>query len=116
MQHPLPFPRVVREKDKRGRVISEEYIIPDEKKWEVIDEMRLFDCPAKPTTRMIDIHCDRHFTARRFKVVHESGSDWLVSPYYYSSRGTAIDCYDSPRKRKKQVSDTPTASVVKTQL
>ena len=40
---------------------------------------------------MIDIHEDKTFKVRDFRVTREDGMNLLVSPYYPNSGGTVID-------------------------
>ena len=39
----------------------------------------------------MDIHENRAFRVRDYKVVKDAQGLWLVSPYYFSSGGTVID-------------------------
>ncbi|MDB6094482.1 MAG: hypothetical protein JWM32_2044 [Verrucomicrobia bacterium] len=88
---PLPFPRITIETDPKGKPSSEEYVIPPEHKAEVLALLYPFvGCP-KLTARKLDIHENKKFVIRDFKVVRERGANLLVSPYYYNSGGTVID-------------------------
>jgi hypothetical protein len=40
---------------------------------------------------MYDIHADKYFVVREFRVTWEHGMNWLVSPYYPECGGTVID-------------------------
>lgn len=84
----LPFPtRPLR----CGDDVVEEYVIPDDKKQEVLEHMYLFDpCPSLDD-EMYDLHEGKKFRVRDFRVTWEGGHNWLVSPYYPSSGGTVID-------------------------
>jgi hypothetical protein len=41
---------------------------------------------------MIDIHADKKFRVKDFMVTREGGMNMLVSPYYFESGGSVIDC------------------------
>ena len=84
----LPFPtRPLR----CGDDVVEEYIIPDDKKQEVLEQLFLFDgCPSLDE-QLFDLHEGKLFTVRDYRVTWERGRNWLVSPYYPNSGGTVID-------------------------
>ena len=84
----LPFPtRPLR----CGDDIVEEYVIPDDKKQEVLEQLYFFDgCPSLDD-QMFDLHEGKLFTVRDYRVTWERGHNWLVSPYYPNSGGTVID-------------------------
>ncbi len=88
---PLDFPRKVIKKNGRGRPILEEYEIPEQAKEAVLKEMYPFEgVPSLSETRY-DLHEGKNFLVGDFKVIREQDVNYLVSPYYYSSGGTAID-------------------------
>ncbi|HKB90752.1 MAG TPA: hypothetical protein VKC60_09585 [Opitutaceae bacterium] len=87
----LPYPTIVRETDDLGRAISEEYIIPDCDRQKVLEMLCPYIEKPKLEERFLDLHENKHFIAKDYKVVREYGRNWLVSPYYYSSGGTIID-------------------------
>jgi hypothetical protein len=69
----------------------EEYIIPDEKKLEVLKQLYIFTpLPALDDERF-DLHEGKKFRVGDFRVTWEDGRNYLVSPYYPSSGGTVID-------------------------
>jgi len=84
----LPFP--TRPLQVRGGVV-EEYIIPEEQKAEVLAAL----CPFEPVPDInsvrLDLHEDKTFVVREFRVTWENGMNWVVSPYYPHSGGTLID-------------------------
>jgi hypothetical protein len=43
---------------------------------------------------MYDLHADKMFVVREFRVTWEHGMNYLVSPYYPESGGTVIDWMD----------------------
>ena len=86
----LPYP--TRALKVNGTVV-EEYIIPEEKKAEVLAELYLFTPVPKLDDEFIDLHEDRKFKARDFRVTREGGHNLLVSPSYPKSGGTVIDWF-----------------------
>lgn len=40
---------------------------------------------------MLDLHEEKTFLVRNFRVVREAAMDLLVSPYFFNSGGTVID-------------------------
>ena len=86
----LPFPTI---KHHFGKEVVEEYIIPEEKRAEVLAQLCFFDPVPGLDEIWIDIHEDRPFKIRDYKVVKDAYGLWLVSPYYFSSGGTLIDWF-----------------------
>ena len=86
---PLPYPSRPLKLD-RGPVVDE-YIIPEDKKAEVLNLLCFFGDVPKLDDEMLDLHADKTFRVRDFRVTRESGHNWLVSPYYPESGGTVID-------------------------
>jgi hypothetical protein len=95
----LPFPtRPLKTRD--GMV--EEYIIPDDKKREVLESMCVFK-PPKLGDTILDMHEGKSFVAREFRVVRENNQNFLVSPYYPTSGGTVIDwSYNGPDDEEEE--------------
>ena len=84
----LPFPtKLVR---APGGVV-EEYIIPYDKKEEVLKKLYPFIPVPSLEDEMTDIHEDKRFKVKEFCVTREGKSNRLVSPYYFISGGTVID-------------------------
>jgi hypothetical protein len=79
---PLTFPN--------GQTV-EEFIIPDEDRELVLEQLYPFSPVPKLTDEMIDIHVDKVFTVIDFRVTWEHGMNYLVSPYYVEGGGTVID-------------------------
>jgi hypothetical protein len=69
----------------------EEYIIPDEKRAEVLAEMYLGTPVPGLDEERFDLHSGKVFRVREFRVTRERGRNWLVSPYYEEGGGTVID-------------------------
>lgn len=84
----LPFPT---QPLRVGDDIVEQYIIPDDKKQEVLDLLYIFEGIPSLDDELFDLHEGKKFIVRDFRVTWENGQNWLVSPYYPSSGGTVID-------------------------
>jgi len=72
----------------------EEFIIPDEDKEIVLAQLYPFSPIPKLTDEMYDLHADKNFIVKDFRVTWEHGMNYLVSPYYPESGGTVIDWMD----------------------
>ena len=83
--HPMVFPN--------GASV-EEFIIPDEDKELVLAQLYPFSPIPKLTDVMYDLHADKTFVVKDFRVTWEHGMNYLVSPYYPESGGTVIDWMD----------------------
>lgn len=78
--------------------VVEEFIIPDEDRELVLKQLYPFFPIPNLTDRMIDIHVDREFLVKDFRVTWEHGMNYLVSPYYPEGGGTVIDWWDLERQ------------------
>jgi hypothetical protein len=83
-----PFP--TRALQVHGGIV-EEYIIPDESKETVLDQLYIFDPVPSLDEELYDLHEGKRFRVRDFRVTWENGHNFLVSPYYPSSGGTVVD-------------------------
>jgi hypothetical protein len=72
----------------------EEFIIPEEDKEIVLEQLYPFSPIPKLTDVVYDLHADKTFMIREFRVTWEHGMNYLVSPYYPESGGTVIDWMD----------------------
>ena len=72
----------------------EEFIIPDEDKEIVLEQLYPFSPIPKLTAVLYDLHADKTFACKDFRVTWEHGMNYLVSPYYPESGGTVIDWMD----------------------
>ena len=72
----------------------EEFIIPDEDKEIVLAQLYPFSPIPNLTDEMYDLHADKNFIVKDFRVTWEHGMNYLVSPYYPDSGGTVIDWMD----------------------
>ena len=73
---------------------AEEFIIPDEDRELVLEKLYPFSPIPKLTDVLYDLHADKTFMVRDFRVTWEHGMNYLVSPYYPESGGTVIDWID----------------------
>lgn len=72
----------------------EEFIIPEEDKEIVLEQLYPFSPIPKLTDVMYDLHADKTFVVKDFRVTWEHDMNYLVSPYYPESGGTVIDWMD----------------------
>jgi len=72
----------------------EEFIIPDEDKEIVLEQLYPFSPIPKLTDEVEDMHAGKKFIVKDFRVTWEHGINYLVSPYYPESGGTVIDWID----------------------
>ena len=72
----------------------EEFMIPEEDKGLVLEQLYPFSPIPKLTDVFYDLHADKTFTVRDFRVTWEHGMNYLVSPFYPESGGTVIDWAD----------------------
>ncbi len=87
-QERLPYPTRPME-TATGTV--EEYVIPAAEREKVFRQLYPF-LPVPPMDQeMLDIHEERPFTVREYRVVRDHGMNMLVSPYFHRSGGTVID-------------------------
>lgn len=72
----------------------EEFIIPEEDREIVLEQLYPFSPVPKLSDEMYDLHADKTFVVKDFRVTWEHGMNYLVSPYYPESGGTVIDWMD----------------------
>ncbi len=85
----LPFPLRVLEM-AHGRPALE-YVIPDEAREYVFRELYPFVEVPDLDEERFDLHEERLFRIRDYKVIREGGRNLLVSPYYAHSGGMVVD-------------------------
>ena len=75
----LPYPT-----QKINTIYGEtvEYLIPDDRREEVLKELYPFGTPPSLDDVLMDIHLDKEFAVRDFKVIEQNGYVMLVSPYF----------------------------------
>lgn len=74
-----------------GTAAIEEYIIPEEEKDRVLEDMYPFEPIPKLTDMMFDLYEEESFQVWEFRVVRGKSMDYLVSPYFFNSGGTVVD-------------------------
>ena len=74
-----------------GRDTIEEYLIPEADKGAVLKQLYPFKPLPSLDDVMYDLHAEKKFTVKDFRVTRESGMNMLVSPFYFESGGTVID-------------------------
>ena len=84
----LPYP--TRPLKVQGGTV-EEYVIPDDKKAEVLEQLYIFEPVPALDEERFDLHEGKKFRVGDFRVTWEDGQNFLVSPYYPSSGGSVID-------------------------
>lgn len=68
-----------------------EYVIPQQEKTKVLREIYPFiPCP-EITEERFDLHEQKSFCIKDFRVIRESNRNFLVSPYYPRSGGMVVD-------------------------
>jgi hypothetical protein len=84
----LPF--TTRPLEVQGGVV-EQYIIPDDMKEEVLQQLYIFTPVPALDEERYDLHEGKLFKVKDFMVVWDNGHNFLVSPYFGSSGGSVID-------------------------
>lgn len=84
----LPYP--TKKVNVSGEVI-EEYIIPEGDKATVLDMLYPFSPVPSLDDTFLDMHEDRRFIVRDFRVIQGIGMPFLMSPYWEHSGGSVID-------------------------
>ena len=92
LDEPLPYP--TRPLFFPNGECVEEFIIPEEDREIVLEQLYPFSPVPKLTDVMYDLHADKTFVVKDFRVTWEHGMNYLVSPYYPESGGTVIDWVD----------------------
>ena len=88
-QPKLPFP--TRELKLEGGGTVEAYIIPDDKRAEVLKRIYPFALVPDLDEVRFDLHEEKNFRVGDYLVIYEDGFNLVVSPYYASSGGSAMD-------------------------
>ena len=84
----LPFP--TKPLLLNGKKVQE-YIIPDDKKKEVLEQLYPFENVPDLDELRYDLHVGKTFKVREYRVTWEKNLNYLVSPYYPDGGGTVID-------------------------
>lgn len=84
----------------------EEFIIPEEDKEIVLEQLYPFSPIPKLTDELEDLHSGKKFIVKDFRVTWEHGMNYLVSPYYPEGGGTVIDWIDENNWVDDEFDDT----------
>jgi hypothetical protein len=74
-----------------GAAAIEEYVIPPEEKARVLEDLYPFEPVPKLLDVMFDLHEEKPFQVREYRVIRGKSMDYLVSPYFFNSGGTVMD-------------------------
>jgi len=88
-QPKLPFPTRKLKLEGGGSVV--EYVIPDDEKAEVLKILYPFTPVPDLDDVLFDLHEEKNFRVGDYLVIYEDGFNLIVSPYYASSGGSAMD-------------------------
>ena len=88
-QPELPYPTHILQMS--DGTFTREYEIPDGLREAVFQELYLFDHVPPMDAIMLDIHEDKTFKVRDFRLIREGRGNFIVSPYYALSGGTLLD-------------------------
>jgi hypothetical protein len=69
----------------------EVYIIPEEKKEEVLRQLFIYRDVPKLSKVVEDIHVGKKFKVKDYIVAREGGMNVLASPFYFEGGGAVID-------------------------
>ena len=84
---------------------AEEFIIPDEDKEIVLEQLYPFSPIPKLTDEVEDLHINKKFIVKDFRVTWEHGMNYLVSPYYPEGGGTVIDWVDESNWNNDEIDE-----------
>ena len=84
-----------------------EILVPESRKEEVLRQLYPFVGVPGLDDEMYDLHEDRPFKVRDYKVVVSDGVHFLVSPYFARSGGSVIDWIPMRRSRARSVEVRP---------
>ncbi|MEJ2689797.1 MAG: hypothetical protein P8130_07580 [Deltaproteobacteria bacterium] len=84
----LPYP--TRPLKVKGGM-AEEYIIPENRKAEVLKAFYIFSPVPSMDEERFDSFAGKKFQVGSFRVIWEDGQNYLVSPFYPSSGCTVLD-------------------------
>ena len=88
-QRKLPYPLVLLQMS--DGTFTKEYVIPEEEKEKVLQDLYLFSKVPSMDMVMFDVHEQKYFKVNEFRVIREGGGNFIVSPYYPVSGGTLLD-------------------------
>jgi len=74
-----------------NEVEIEEYIIPEDEKQAVLEQLYPFEGVPSLDEKQFDLHAGKIFRVGQFRVTREHGLNFLVSPFYEDGGGSVID-------------------------
>ena len=83
----------------------EEFVIPDEDKEIVLKQLYPFFPVPKLTDELEDLHVNKKFIVKDFRVTWEHNMNYLVSPYYPEGGGTVIDWIDESNWNNDEIDE-----------
>lgn len=88
---PLPFKLTVHHSERYGD--EEYYIIPDDKKEEVLTKLWPFTPTPKMDQRILDIHQNDFLQFKECNVIRWKNRNVIVSKFYFKTGGCCIDLF-----------------------
>lgn len=87
---PLPYP-TRRMRMPKGYKSEMEYIIPESDRKLILESLYPFqECPGLDD-ELFDLHMNKRFRVRDYRVIRHDGRNLLVSPYYPQKGGMVVD-------------------------
>lgn len=88
-QEPMDFP--LRDLKMSNGSVEQEYDIPEDRKAAVFSTLYIFDRQPKLDDLRFDLHEEKPFRVRDYRVIRCRNRNMLVSPYYPRSGGMVVD-------------------------
>ena len=85
----LPYP--MREVRCADGIVQQEYIIPDEERETVLNRLYFLEPVPRLDDEMFDLHEQKLFKVRDFRVIRWNGTNILASPYFDRTGGMLVD-------------------------
>ena len=89
---PLPYP--LRELACADGTVQQEYMIPEEKREEVLNQLCFLQPVPNLEDVMFDLHEQKLFVVKQYRVIRWQGTNILASPYFDRSGGMLVDWMD----------------------
>jgi len=75
----------------RDGVTYQKYVIPDDKRQEVLDNTFPFMPVPKINETMIDLHTEKDFIVKDYAIIRYANRNIVVSPYFNEKGGMSVD-------------------------
>lgn len=72
-------------------VTYQKYVIPDDKRQEVLDNTFPFTPVPKIDETMIDLHTEKDFIVKDYAIIRYANRNIVVSPYFNEKGGMSVD-------------------------